>query len=48
MIADCQKTIKEQTEKLQNVFEPEEAIVLDEEKVITFEDDEEINLDEIN
>ena len=48
MIADCQKTIKEQTEKLQKVFEPEEAIILDEEKEITFEDEEEINLDEIN
>ena len=46
-IEECKKTIKEQTEKLQKVFEPEEALVLDDEKEITFEDEEEINLDEI-
>ena len=48
MIADCQKTIKEQTERLQKAFEPEEAIVLDDEKEFVLDDENEINLDEIN
>lgn len=48
-IEECKKTIKEQTEKLQKVFEPEENVLeLEEEKEISFEEDTEINLDEIN
>ena len=47
-IEECKKTIKEQTEKLQKVFEPEEALVLDDEKEFVLDDEEEINLDEIN
>lgn len=47
-IEECKKTIKEQTEKLQKVFEPEEALVLDDEKEFVLDDEKEINLDEIN
>ena len=47
-IEECKKTIKEQTEKLQKVFDPEEALVLDDEKEFVLDDEEEINLDEIN
>ena len=48
-IEECKQTIKEQTEKLQKVFEPEENVLeLEEEKEISFEEDTEINLDEIN
>ena len=47
-IADCHKTMKEQAEKLEKVNSDLDGIVLDDEKEITFEEDEEINLDEIN
>lgn len=48
-IEECKKTIKEQTDRLQKVFDPDnEEIVLDDEKELTIEDDAEINLDEIN
>lgn len=40
-IEECKKTIKEQTERLEKAFEP------DEEEEIEIEDEEEINLDEI-
>ena len=46
-IAECHKTMKEQAEKLEKVNSDLDGIVLDDEKEITFED-EEINLDEIN
>ena len=45
-IAECHKTMKEQAEKLEKVNSDLDGIVLDDEKEITFED-EEINLDEI-
>ena len=47
-IAECHKTMKEQAEKLEKVNSDLDGIVLDDEKEITFEDEEEINLDEIN
>ena len=47
-IEECKQTIKEQTERLQKVFEPEEALVLDDEKEFVLDDENEINLDEIN
>ena len=47
-IAECHKTMKEQAEKLEKVNSDLDGIVLDDEKEITFEEDEEINLDEIN
>ena len=40
-IEECKKTIKEQTERLEKVFEPED------EEEIEIEEEEEINLDEI-
>ena len=40
-IEECKKTIKEQTARLENVFEP------DDEEEIEIEEEEEINLDEI-
>ena len=46
-IAECHKTMKEQAEKLEKVNSDLDGIALDDEKEITFED-EEINLDEIN
>ena len=46
-IADCHKTMKEQAEKLEKVNSELDGIELEDEKEITFED-EEINLDEIN
>ena len=45
-IAECHKTMKEQAEKLEKVNSDLDGIELDDEKEITFED-EEINLDEI-
>lgn len=46
-IAECEKVIKEQTEKMMNVKKDlDDILVLDDEKEITIED-EEINLDEI-
>lgn len=46
-IAECQKVIKEQTEKMQGVKkELDDVLILDDEKEITIED-EEINLDEM-
>jgi hypothetical protein len=46
-IAECHKTMKEQAEKLEKVSHDLDGIELDDEKEITFEDEEEINLDEI-
>ena len=46
-IAECHKTMKEQAEKLEKVNSDLDGIVLEDEKEITFEE-EEINLDEIN
>lgn len=46
-IAECQKVIKEQTEKMQEVKKDlDDILILDDEKEITIED-EEINLDEM-
>jgi len=46
-IAECEKVIKEQTEKMMNVKKDlDDILILDDEKEITIED-EEINLDEI-
>ena len=45
-IAECHKTMKEQAEKLEKVNSDLDGIELEDEKEITFED-EEINLDEI-
>ena len=47
-IAECHKTMKEQAEKLEKVNSDLDGIELEDEKEITFEDEEEINLDEIN
>ena len=47
-IAECHKTMKEQAEKLEKVISDLDGIELQDEKEITFEDEEEINLDEIN
>ena len=46
-IAECHKTMKEQAEKLEKVNSDLDGIELEDEKEITFEEDE-INLDEIN
>jgi hypothetical protein len=46
-IAECHKIIKEQAEKLEKVKSDLDVIELEDEKEITFEEDE-INLDEIN
>ena len=46
-IAECHKTMKEQAEKLEKAKSDLDGIELEDEKEITFED-EEINLDEIN
>jgi hypothetical protein len=46
-IAECHKTMKEQAEKLEKAKSDLDGIELEDEKEITFEEDE-INLDEIN
>ena len=46
-IAECHKTIKEQAEKLDKAKSDLDGIELEDEKEVTFEEDE-INLDEIN
>ena len=46
-IAECHKTMEEQAEKLEKAKSDLDGIVLEDEKEITFEE-EEINLDEIN
>jgi hypothetical protein len=46
-IAECHKTMKEQAEKLEKAKSDLDEIELEDEKEITFEEDE-INLDEIN
>jgi hypothetical protein len=46
-IAECHKTMKEQAEKLEKTKSDLDGIELEDEKEITFEEDE-INLDEIN